>query len=95
MFKIKTYNTISVKGLNRFARDKFEVASDIGSPDAYILRSHKLHGEPLPTSVKAVARAGARARLRGRPHRPSRMLHSVGIAPTMAAARAPWGQRGR
>lgn len=59
MFKIKTYNTISVRGLNRFSREKFEVASDIGQPDAYILRSHKLHGEPLPASVKAVARAGA------------------------------------
>lgn len=59
MFKIKTYNTISIKGLSRFSREKFEVASDIGSPDAYILRSHKLHGEPLPESVKAVARAGA------------------------------------
>lgn len=59
MFKIKTYNAISVKGLNRFPREKYEVASDIGQPDAYILRSHKLHGEPLPESVKAVARAGA------------------------------------
>lgn len=59
MFKVKTYNQISVKGLNRFPREKYEVASDIGQPDAYILRSHKLHGEPLPASVKAVARAGA------------------------------------
>jgi D-3-phosphoglycerate dehydrogenase len=59
MFKIKTYNAISVKGLNRFPREKYEVASDIGQPDAYILRSHKLQGEPLPESVKAVARAGA------------------------------------
>lgn len=59
MFKVKTYNTISVKGLNRFPRERYEVASDIGQPDAYILRSHKLHGEPLPASVKAVARAGA------------------------------------
>jgi D-3-phosphoglycerate dehydrogenase len=59
MFKIKTYNQISVKGLNRFTREKYEVASDIGHPDAYILRSHKLHDEPLPASVKAVARAGA------------------------------------
>ena len=59
MYKIKTYNQISVKGLNRFSREKYEVASDIGHPDAYILRSHKLHGEPLPESVKAVARAGA------------------------------------
>ncbi len=59
MFKIKTYNAISVKGLNRFPRENYEVASDIGAPDAYILRSHKLHGEALPESVKAVARAGA------------------------------------
>jgi D-3-phosphoglycerate dehydrogenase len=59
MFKIKTYNAISVKGLNRFPRENYEVASDIGLPDAYILRSHKLHGEALPESVKAVARAGA------------------------------------
>lgn len=59
MFTVKTYNTISVKGLNRFPRTKYDVASDIAQPDAYILRSHKLHGEPLPASVKAVARAGA------------------------------------
>lgn len=59
MFKIKTYNAISVKGLNRFPREQYEVASDIGHPDAYILRSHKLQGEALPESVKAVARAGA------------------------------------
>lgn len=59
MFKIKTYNAISVKGLNRFPRENYEVASDIGQPDAYILRSHKLQGEALPESVRAVARAGA------------------------------------
>lgn len=59
MFKIKTYNAISIKGLSRFPREKYEVASDIGQPDAYILRSHKLQGEALPASVKAVARAGA------------------------------------
>lgn len=59
MFKVKTYNQIAVKGLDRFERDQYEVASDINEPDAYILRSHKLHAEPLPASVKAVARAGA------------------------------------
>ena len=59
MFKVKTYNQISIKGLSRFTRENYEVASDIGHPDAYILRSHKLHGEPLPATVKAVARAGA------------------------------------
>jgi len=59
MFKIKTYNKISIKGLDRFARDKYELSSDIGHPDAYILRSHKLHNEVLPDTVKAIARAGA------------------------------------
>lgn len=59
MFHIKTYNQISIKGLDRFPRDKYEVASDIGSPDAYLLRSHKLHGEEVPSTVIAVARAGA------------------------------------
>lgn len=59
MFKVKTYNQISIKGLERFGLDKYEVASDINEPDAYILRSHKLHDEPLPESVRAVARAGA------------------------------------
>jgi D-3-phosphoglycerate dehydrogenase len=59
MFKIKTYNKISEKGLNAFPRANYEVASEIGRPDAYLLRSHKLHGEAIPESVKAVARAGA------------------------------------
>jgi D-3-phosphoglycerate dehydrogenase len=59
MFKIKTYNAISSKGLNRFDRDHYEVASEISTPDAYVLRSHKLHGEDIPKSLLAVARAGA------------------------------------
>jgi D-3-phosphoglycerate dehydrogenase len=59
MFKVKTYNAISSKGLNRFDRDHYEVASEISTPDAYVLRSHKLHGEPIPESLQAVARAGA------------------------------------
>ncbi len=59
MFKVKTYNKISVKGLDRFPRDTYEVGSDIAHPDAVLLRSHKLHDEVLPATVKAVARAGA------------------------------------
>jgi len=59
VFKIKTYNAISSKGLERFGRDKYQVGKDIESPDAYLLRSHKLHGEPVPDSLLAVARAGA------------------------------------
>ncbi|RLU01403.1 MAG: 3-phosphoglycerate dehydrogenase, partial [Ketobacter sp.] len=59
MFKVKTYNQISVKGLERFPRAEFEVGSDISHPDGILLRSHKLHNEPLPDSVVCVARAGA------------------------------------
>ncbi|NHN36210.1 phosphoglycerate dehydrogenase [Pseudomaricurvus alcaniphilus] len=59
MFKIKTYNAISSKGLNRFSREQYEVASEISTPDAILLRSHKLHGEAIAPSLKAVARAGA------------------------------------
>ncbi len=59
MFKIRTYNQISVKGLDRFARDRYEVGGDIGHPDAFLLRSHKLQGVEVPPSLLAVARAGA------------------------------------
>lgn len=59
MYKVRTYNQISVKGLERFARQSYEVGSDIAHPDAYLLRSQKLHGEPVPPSLVAVARAGA------------------------------------
>lgn len=58
-FKIKTYNAISVKGLDRFPRDRYEIASEIGHPDAYLVRSHKLHDEEIPETLVAVARAGA------------------------------------
>jgi D-3-phosphoglycerate dehydrogenase len=59
MFKVRTYNQISSKGLDRFSRDKYEIASEFTEPDAFILRSHKLHDEDIPSSVLAVARAGA------------------------------------
>jgi D-3-phosphoglycerate dehydrogenase len=59
MYKVRTYNQISVKGLDRFPRQSYEVGSDIGRPDAFLLRSQKLHAEPVPESLVAVARAGA------------------------------------
>ncbi|MEO6697557.1 MAG: 3-phosphoglycerate dehydrogenase, partial [Gammaproteobacteria bacterium] len=59
MFKILTLNSISVKGLERLARDKYEVASEIKNPDAILLRSYKMHDMEIPASLKAVGRAGA------------------------------------
>jgi len=59
MYKIRTYNQISEVGLSRFPMQQYEVGPDVSEPDAFVLRSHKLHGEPVPESVLAVARAGA------------------------------------
>jgi len=59
MYKVRTYNQISSKGLDRFPRDRYEIASEFSEPNAFLLRSHKLHNEEIPTSVCAVARAGA------------------------------------
>ncbi|MGB3622130.1 MAG: phosphoglycerate dehydrogenase [Ketobacter sp.] len=59
MFKVKTYNQISVKGLERFPRADYEVGSNINHPDGILLRSHKLHNEALAETVLCVARAGA------------------------------------
>ena len=59
MYRIKTYNTISPRGLDRFERERFEVGADIAHPDALLLRSHKLQESEIPESVTAIARAGA------------------------------------
>ncbi|WP_372861433.1 phosphoglycerate dehydrogenase [Spongiibacter sp.] len=59
MYKILTLNQISVKGLERLPRDRYEIASEFSSPDAILLRSHKLQAADIPASVKAIARAGA------------------------------------
>jgi D-3-phosphoglycerate dehydrogenase len=59
MFKILTYNNIAPSGLDKFPRERYEVASEIQHPDAILLRSHDLHGVPIPETVKAVGRAGA------------------------------------
>ncbi len=59
MYKVRTYNKLSAKGLDRFNSENYDVSSDIADPDAFMLRSQKLHDEEIPTSVKAVARAGA------------------------------------
>ncbi len=59
MYKVRTYNQISSKGLDRFPRESYEIASEFSQPDAFMLRSHKLHGEDIPESLVAIARAGA------------------------------------
>jgi len=59
MYKILTLNNISVRGLERLPRDRYEIASEIGHPDAVLVRSADMHSMTIPESVLAVARAGA------------------------------------
>ena len=59
MFKLQTLNNISVAGLNRLPRDRYEVASEIAHPDAILVRSANMHQLEIPATVKAIGRAGA------------------------------------
>jgi D-3-phosphoglycerate dehydrogenase len=59
MFKIQTLNNISLAGLNRLPRDRYEIASELTGPDAILVRSAKMHDMVLPDTVKAIGRAGA------------------------------------
>ena len=58
-FRVLTLNSIAVRGLDRLPRDRYEVASEIGHPQAVLLRSADMHAMDIPDSVLAVARAGA------------------------------------
>ena len=59
MHRIQTLNNISVLGLERLPRDRYEVASEIQNPDAVLVRSADMHKIEIPASVKAIGRAGA------------------------------------
>jgi D-3-phosphoglycerate dehydrogenase len=59
MHQIRTYNALSDKGLSRFSTDKYVISEDCAAPEAFMLRSQKLHTEVVPDSLLAVARAGA------------------------------------
>ena len=57
--KVLTLNQISIKGLERLPREQYEIASEFSTPDAILLRSHKLKSEDIADSVLAIGRAGA------------------------------------
>jgi len=58
-FKVLTLNNIATEGLDRLPRDNYEIASEIGHPDAILLRSYKMHDMEIPDTLRAVGRAGA------------------------------------
>lgn len=57
--RIQTLNNISPRGLDKLPRELYEVASELGEPDAIILRSANMHDMKIPDSVRAIGRAGA------------------------------------
>lgn len=59
MFKILTLNNISVAGLDRLPRERYEIASEMSHPDAVLVRSFNMHNMEVPASVRAIGRAGA------------------------------------
>ena len=58
-FRIRTINAISQDGLSRLPADAFDVGPDVADPHGLLVRSASLHGQPVPASLMAVARAGA------------------------------------
>ena len=58
-YRIRTFNRIAGVGLSGFPRERYAVGPEIEDAQAWILRSQKLHDEPVPQSLLAVARAGA------------------------------------
>jgi D-3-phosphoglycerate dehydrogenase len=59
MYKIQTLNKIDPQGLQNFPAALYEVGDSVENPDAIVLRSFKMFDMELPSSLKAVARAGA------------------------------------
>ena len=58
-YRILKLNSISVRGLEKLPRDRYEVASELNNPHGVLVRSADMHKFPVPDSLLAVARAGA------------------------------------
>jgi len=59
MYKIRTLNNISEKGLVKFPESKYQLSAEIPDPDAILVRSHQIKPEDATPSLRAVGRAGA------------------------------------
>ena len=58
MYRIDLLNKISEKGLSLFS-EKYEYRTDIPDPDGILVRSKEMKEMTMPSSLKAIARAGA------------------------------------
>ena len=59
MFRVKTHNSIAEKGLERLQEVSIEVASELDTADALLIRSYLVSLDDLQPSLQAIARAGA------------------------------------
>jgi len=59
LYKIKTLNKISPYGLDCFDPSRYTYGDDIENPDAIMVRSASMLEYQFPSSLKAIARAGA------------------------------------
>ena len=58
MFGIQTLNKLSPAGLNKFG-EGYTCGDQVQNPDAVLVRSASMHEMEFPSSLKAIARAGA------------------------------------
>ena len=58
-FQILTLNKISTAGLKRLPANCYHVGDKVAHPDAILVRSHNMLEMDIPSSVLAIARAGA------------------------------------
>jgi D-3-phosphoglycerate dehydrogenase len=58
-YQILTLNQISSHGLHRFPPARYTVGKAVEHPDAILVRSHDMHSMTIPSSVRAIGRAGA------------------------------------
>lgn len=59
MFNIKTLNKISNVGISKFDTEKYICGDNVENPDAIMVRSASMHDMEMPSSLLAIARAGA------------------------------------
>ena len=58
-YQILTLNNISARGLARLPRERYDVGSEIATPDGILVRSADMHKVTVAPSVLAIGRAGA------------------------------------
>ena len=59
MYKVQILNNIKSKKLKKLDSAKYEVSTEIGNPDAIMLRSAKIHDMEFNPELLCIARAGA------------------------------------